>query len=139
MIDYGIDADVDGALDEDEVIAIAAAPESIVWRVESEIDATFDELFGSPEVLAIHQSPDNYGTIVACGDLSTVQFADDQDEVLVALSPVNNADYYGYAVFQRDTGNVPVFGENVTGVTVYLFEGLPTLRDTLSGTPAADQ
>ncbi len=109
-IDYGIDADVDGALDEDEVIAIAAAPESAVWRVESETDATFDDLFGSPEVLAIHQSPEDYGTIVACGDLSTVQFADDQEEVLIALSPVNNADYYGYAVFQRDTGNTPVFG-----------------------------
>lgn len=138
-IDYGIDVDADGALDEDEIIALAAAPETVVWRVESEIDATFDDLFGSPEVLAIHQSPDDYGTIVACGDLSTAQFAEDQDEVLIALSPVNNSDFYGYAVFERDTGNVPMFGDNTTGVTVYLFEGLPTRRDTLAGTPAAGQ
>ena len=43
---------------------------------------------------------------------------------------------YGFAVFERDTGNVPIFGDDTTSVTVYLFDNLATQRsDRMEATP----
>jgi hypothetical protein len=56
--------------------------------------------------------------------------------VVIGLRPLNRSNYYGYAVFERDTGDAPVFGEKTTGVTVYLFQGLSTRRMELMATPA---
>ncbi len=126
VLDVGIVINDGGELDEDEIFALNSRP--IVYKAEAEIDATFDDLFDSPEIAAVHRSAEAYDVIVACGELTRVGDTEDDDEVLVALRPVGGSGFYGYAVFERDTGNVPVFGENTTGVTVYLFKGLSTLR-----------
>ena len=152
VLDAGVDENDDGILDPDEIIpdtdaAVAPAEYPTVWKVDEEVDATFEELFGSdedddedlsnPGVIAIHQSPENYGNIVACAELAAPGGWEDRDTVVLGLTPGEGSNFYGYAVFERDTGNIPVFGENTTGVTVYVFEKLPTLRDTRTteGTP----
>jgi hypothetical protein len=138
VLDTGIDADGDGVLDDDEVIVAAAVDTPRIFKAEAEIDATFDDLFASPEVVAVHKNANEYDTIIACGELMQAEDADDEDQVVIALRPINGSGYYGYAVFERDTGNVPIFGENTTGVTVYLFEGLSTQRqDRMTPTPDA--
>lgn len=156
VLDAGVDEDGDGILDPDEIIpdtdaAVAPAEYPTVWKVDEEVDATFEELFGSdeaeeeedddalnnPGVIAIHESSQNYGNVVACAELTAPAGWEDRDTVVLGLTPGEGSDFYGYVVFERDTGNVPVFGENTTGVTVYVFEKLPTLRDTrtVEGTP----
>jgi hypothetical protein len=132
VLDAGVDADNNAALEDDEIVpaggaALVVSDPPTVWRAEGEIDADFDELFGEQQVIAVHQSAEQYETIIACGDVAAVDW-EDQDEVTIGLRQVDDSGYYGYAVLERDTGNVPVFGENTTGVTVYLFEDLPTQR-----------
>jgi hypothetical protein len=138
VLDQGLDVNGDGTLDEGEIDVVAVAevePAPAIWKAEGEVDAAFDDLFGSPEIVAVHQSAEDYETIIACGELTAANW-EDEDEVVIALRPVDGSGYYGYAVFQRDTGNVPVFGENTTGVTVYLFENLTTQRQERMATPA---
>lgn len=133
VLDVGFDADEDGTLGDDEIIPAAdAAAVAVnfptVWKAEGEVDRDFDQLFENPMVVAVHQSAEQYGTIIACGNVSASNW-DDEDQVVIGLAPVGDSGYYGYAVFERDTGNVPVFGENTTGVTVYLFQDLATQRE----------
>ena len=128
-LDTGIDADGDGVLGDDEVIVVAAVAVPRIFKAEGEVDATFDDLFGSPEIIAIHKNANEYANIIACGELMQAPDAEDSDEVVISLRPINGSGYYGYAVFERDTGNVPIFGENTTGVTVYMFQGLSTQRE----------
>jgi hypothetical protein len=123
----GEDRNDNGVLDEDEIVAAAAVHGASVYRTEGEVDAGFEELFGSPEIIAVHRSAKDYGTLIACGELSTGADPGGEDEVLVPIRPVGDSGYRGFAVFERDTGGVPIFGEERTGVTVYLFEGLTTL------------
>jgi len=149
-LDAGIDEDGDGVLDEEERFdagttldanvganAPAGAPRPTVWRADGEIDRTFDELLTAPHVIAVHRSAERYGELVACADVAATQW-EERDRLVLGLEPVGDTPVYGYAVLERDTGNIPVFGEDTTGVTVYLFEDLSTMRDErLAATPAA--
>ncbi len=160
VLDAGIDQDGDGTLGEDEIIpgagieadaVVVAIDFPTVWKAEEEVDATFEELFGTeedvaeeeedddalddPGIIAVHESSENYGNIVACGELGVVDW-EDSDDVVVGLRPIKGSGVYGYAVFERDTGNIPIFGENTSGVTTYLFQNLPTLRqERMTPTP----
>jgi hypothetical protein len=157
VIDAGWDLDEDGVLDEDELlddadIGVVLADLPTVYKVEEEVDATFEEIFGvdedtedeaedddaldDPGIIAVHASSADFGTIIACGELTSPQWEDESD-VVVGIRPMGESGVYGFAVFQRDTGNVPVFGENTTGVTVYLFENLATQRSDRMATPEA--
>jgi hypothetical protein len=152
VIDTGFDEDGDGILDETEVAPTAGFDADAalllidlptVYTAEEEVDATFEELFGDDEagaaegedddalddagLIAVHASSENFGDIVACGELTAPAWEDESD-VVIGIRPVGGSGVYGFAVFQRDTGNVPVFGENTTGVNVYLFQNLDTAR-----------
>jgi hypothetical protein len=132
VLDAGIDADGNGVLADDEIVGegkamVAVVDLPTVWKVEGEIDEDFDELFGEPQVIAVHESAEAYANIVACADLNAVDW-EDSDDIVLGLGPVNGSGFYGYVVLERDTGNFPIFGENTTGVTVFVFQNLPTQR-----------
>jgi hypothetical protein len=133
VLDVGLDADSDGMLDDDEIVEdgdamVVAVNLPDIWKAEGEIDRDFDELFSSPQLaLAVRQSSGPNDPLLACGEVWDAEW-DRQDQIVIGLTQANESGYFGYAVFERDTGNIPVFGENTTGVTVYLFENLPTLR-----------
>jgi hypothetical protein len=135
VLDVGFDANDDGLLqageivtvDDGEAVAVIVNPPT-VWQDEGEPDQDFDELFGEQKSILVHQSGIDYGTIIACGEVNAVDW-EDQDQVVIGLRAIEGFGYYGYAVLERDTGNFPIFGENTTGVTVYLFQDLPSLRD----------
>ncbi len=119
VLDKDWDAILPGATD------VPLPPE--ILKTEAEVDATFDDLFGAPHVVAVHQNAVDYGTLIACGDLAAAN-REGAGEAVIGLRPLNASNYYGYAVLEQDTGDVPVLGENTTGVTVYLFQGLSTIR-----------
>ncbi len=134
LVEAGVvEADVD-MLEEIEPDAMVGLLPPGVLAVATEVDAPFEELFGASHVVAVHQSAANYGTLIACGELFGADWEGD-DDVVIGLRPLNRSNYYGYAVFERDTDDVPVFGEKATGVTVYLFQGLSTRRMELMATP----
>jgi hypothetical protein len=137
VLDEGIDLDGDAVLDAEEigvedVVAIPLLP--IIYSAHGTIDAPFAPIFNQPNVIAVHKSSEEYATIVACGNVGGIEF-EGQDEVVVGLAPVNDSGVRGYAVFEYDS---VLFGDDRTEVTAYLFDRLPTQRETmLEATPVS--
>jgi hypothetical protein len=140
ILDFGVDADADGVLDENEVLADGEVVFGVinlptVWTTHGVIPAPFEPIFNQPNVIAVHQSSEQYETIVACGNLGGIPFEDAGDELVVGLAPAGDSGIRDYAVFEYDT---IIFGEDQTVVDVYLFKGLPTTRDAaMAATPTA--
>ncbi len=130
LFDRGIDVDADGVIDEPGRLVPVSGPDAQIFKAEDEVDSSFDDLFGSPKTLVVHKSAAEDASSIACGELTRAADGDDEDVVVVGLRPVDKSDYFGYAVFERGTSNLPVFGENSTDVAVYVFHGLSTRSDS---------
>ncbi|HYH11457.1 MAG TPA: hypothetical protein VD789_03800 [Thermomicrobiales bacterium] len=57
-----------GLESDSEFVGVTSQPS--VHSATLEYDGTLDELTGEPHVVAVHASPDAYGTIVACGEIA---------------------------------------------------------------------
>jgi hypothetical protein len=80
---------------------------------------------GQPYVVLVHESAQNYTTLLACGELAG-PFTD--DNLAVALRPINNAGFAGVATFSG--------GGDTTSSLVYLITDLLALSGgETSGTP----
>lgn len=120
----------DGVLDKDEVVVedevkVALTGQPVTYTLEGEIESGLGPLFDQQNIIAIHQSSEQYETIVACGNLGGVDY-EDEDEIAIGLRSMDSSGIRGYAVFEFDPA---IFGDGVTAVTVYVFEGLDTQRD----------
>lgn len=130
ILDVGTDENGDGVLDEDEVLVVdetagTVARQPVTYTMEGEIESGYEPLFDQQNIIAIHQSSEEYENIVACGNLGGIDY-EDEDEIAVGLRSVDGSGIRGYAVFEFDPA---IFGDDVTAVTVYAFEGLGTQRD----------
>ena len=136
VLDSGVDADNNGILDQNEIIAEGEAANTVVnlpdfYTTQGDITAGFEPLFGQQNVIAVHESSQNYENIVACGNLGGVDYQD-EEEIVIGLKAVDGSGIRGYAVFEFD----PVlFGNDMTAVTVQLFEGMPTQRESRMNAP----
>ena len=139
ILDVGTDGNGDGVLDEDEVLVVdetagATARQPVTYTMEGEISSGYGPLFDQQNIIAIHQSSEEYENIVACGNLGGVDY-EDEDEIAIGLRSMDGSGIRGYAVFQFDPA---IFGDDVTAVTVYVFEGLGTQRESRAvATPAS--
>ncbi|MBW3632295.1 MAG: hypothetical protein KY456_04615 [Chloroflexi bacterium] len=139
VLDVGVDADDDGTLNDEEFVAedqgmTSLPPRPTVYTAEGEIDSGFEPLLDQQNVIAVHQSSDQYETIVACGNVGGIEY-EDGNEIVIGLTSVDGSQVRGYAVFEYDTA---VFGNDVTAVTVHVFENMPSQRDArMAATPAA--
>ena len=136
VLDTGVDADGDGTLTDDEIVAEGEAMVGIanrpnVYVANGEVDATFEAIFDQQNVIAVHESSEQYENIVACGNVGGIEY-EDEEEVVIGLSAVDGSGVRGYAVFNFDPA---LFGNDVTVVDVFLFENLQTQRDIRAGTP----
>lgn len=139
LLDRGIDVDADGVIDEPGRLVPVSGRDARIFKAEEDVDATLDDLFGSPKTLVVHKSAEEDASILACGELTRAADVEDEEVVVVGLRPVDGSDYFGYAVFERGTSNLPIFGDNTTGVTVYVFHGLSPRGDTLAdSTPTSE-
>ncbi len=103
---------------------------------ETIIDATFDDLLNGPHAVVVHESPENFDTFVACGELGGVV---SDGELQIGLRPLNASRYYGVAVLEKDEGT-PLIGEDKTKVTVYVFQDVGPAGPLGPGmTPAAEE
>ena len=128
MVDDDVAGDV--AVGDEERVVQSLAP--ALYVAEGEVDAGFESIFDQANVIAVHQSSDQYETIVACGDLGGL--ADEiEEELVVGMRAVDGSGVRGYAVFESDPA---LFGDDAMAVSVYLFDRLPTQRDAaLTATP----
>jgi len=77
------------------------------------IDSSLDDL-GQGNVIAVHASPDDFETIVACGGIAGAK-ADGR--VAIPLAPAGESTTVGVAILEED-------GDQ-TQATVYIFDTLP--------------
>jgi plastocyanin len=95
----------------DEVDGATAIP---VERSVTTVDATLEDLRTGGYAINVHQSAEDIGTYIACGNLSGI--IDDSGALIVGLGELNDSGHSGVAILTEQ-------GEQ-TNVTVYLTEGL---------------
>ena len=96
----------------DETDGATAIP---VERSVTTVDATLEDLRSGGYAINIHQSAEDIGTYIACGNLSGV--IDDSGALVVGLGELNNSGYSGVAILTEQ-------GKQ-TNVSVYLTRRFP--------------
>jgi plastocyanin len=95
----------------DETDGASAIP---VERSVTTVDASLEDLRTGGYAINVHQSAEDIGTYIACGNLSGV--VDDSGALVVGLGELNNSGYSGVAIL-TDQGKQ-------TNVSVYLTQAL---------------
>lgn len=92
------------------------------------IDATLADLTGGNRAINVHESMENIGNYIACGDIGgTIVSGDNGDSIAIGLRQLNDSGYTGIAVLQAS-------GDQTT-ITIYLAKDL---SGSTSATPVAD-
>lgn len=82
---------------------------------------------GEAFVILVHQSPEQYSTYLACGEIAGPVVS---DTLAVGLRPINNAGFAGVTTLAAD-------GENVSATSYLMSDILALSGGTTSGTPEA--
>ena len=95
----------------------------------SEVDLALADLLAAPHAINVHESAENIGVYIACGEIGG-RVADGR--LLIGLRELNGSDQSGVAVLEADANDE-------TDVTVYLVEeGAVAGVEAAAETPAAD-
>ncbi len=106
-----------------------------VLRSSGKISATLEDVANGGNVLAIHASPDDYGTIIACGQIAGPNI---DDQLTIALQPVGGSTVTGVATLGKDNSGILGLGDDEIAVTVYIVEtGANSPADPTLATPIA--
>lgn len=97
-------------------LGVLTAPNVLITGSE-EIDVAWEDMLAESHAINVHLSDEDVQTYIACGDIGGVVV---DDQMIVALQPLNDSGYMGLAIFHQDgDGNVDV-------PSVYLFEPVST-------------
>jgi len=81
---------------------------NVLYSLTDDSEFSFDdEMLAESHAINIHESDDNIQNYIACGDIGGVVF---EDELVIALQPLNDSGYSGIAILTKDDdgGNVDV-------------------------------
>ena len=102
-----IDAQVFGSTaEEPQQVGSSQLPPALSAQLS--LDITLDDATSVPHVIAVHQSPEQFGTVIACGDIAgTVA----EGVLVVPIRPINQGTVAGTATIQEEDEslNVTVF------------------------------
>ena len=90
-----------------------------VLTASATVDATLDDVANGGNVVAVHASPEDYNTIVACGQIAGPGI---DGELTIALQPVGGSTVTGIATLSSDKSGVLGLGSDQIKVTVYVIE-----------------
>ena len=103
-------------------VGVTPAQPALVSSTEADISLT--DLASVQRVIALHKSPNEFATIVACGTISGTMA---NDELVVTLQPVQNSGVSGVAVLTQN--------DDKTDIKVYV--NSPEAVPATPGAPAA--
>jgi hypothetical protein len=98
---------------------------SMVYRGETDVEVSMEDMLASSHSVNVHESAENIQNYIACGEIGGVVVDDDGDTLVVALRPLNDSGYFGLAFLTAD-------GDN-TNVKVWLAE--PAAAPDVEATP----
>jgi hypothetical protein len=107
--------------EESEPTVVGPEITTTVSQTSGAVEYALDDLANNEHVVAVHASDEEFGTVVACGQVAGVK---EDGRVVVALAPVGENTVAGIAILDED-------GDNQTQVTVYVFD--QALDDSGSG------
>jgi hypothetical protein len=107
--------------EESEPTVVGPEITTTVSQTSGAVEYALDDLANNEHVVAVHASDEEFGTVVACGQVAGVK---EDGRVVVALAPVGENTVAGIAILEED-------GDNQTQVTVYVFD--QALDDSGSG------
>jgi hypothetical protein len=90
-----------------------------VLRTSSSIDATLSDVANGGNVIAVHASPEQFGTVIACGQIAGPNI---DGELTIALQPVGDSTVTGVATLSEDNSGVLGLGDDQIQVTVSVIE-----------------
>lgn len=114
---WQLDNAVSIGVDQDEPEVVGPALTRTVTSTSSAVDFNLDSVADSSYVIAVHASPDEFGTIVACGQIAGIKV---DGKLVVALVPMGDSQVNGIAILDEDNGGVLGLGEDQTQITVYI-------------------
>ena len=82
---------------------------------QTEIDVNLDDLLAEAHALNVHESDQNVGNYIACGDIGGPVL---DDKLYIGLMEQNDSGYHGIATLEKKD-------DDKTEVTVYLFSTAP--------------
>lgn len=115
-----------------------------VYKADAENEFDADELLtGGPFVVAVHESSNDYETLVACGEVLPIFF---EDQVLVILKPVGESAQTGMVTIDQEEGtshaylwNCAPIGEAEHEEATPLPEPTPTEEPTEEATAVIEE
>lgn len=117
---YEVENAVGIAADDDDVNTLGQTPAApMVLNASGTIDSSLAGLADEGNAVAVHASKDDYGTIIACGN---VVGAEQDGKLVVALNPVDDGTVVGVAILNKDTSGVLGLGDDQVQATVYIFD-----------------
>ena len=111
-----------GVNQEEEPEVLGESEIRTISGTSGDLDVSLDDLTGSQHVIAIHASPDEFGTLAACGNIGGIL---EDGRLVVAVTAIGDSAVYGVAIFEEN-------GDQTTA-TVYI---VPPSNDK-QATPAA--
>ena len=96
---------------------------------ESTIDGSFEDLTVQPYAIAIHESPETYGTLVACADIGGPAT---DDRMIVAIRSLGGSGFAGIGIIQADGDQL-----NITTYIVPQVNAEPQAQPAGQTTPVA--
>lgn len=109
-----------------EAEVVGETPGPSVLASSSAADIALADLAGSPRVIAVHQSPDEFGTLVACGTIAGLL---SDGTMTVSLQEVEGSGISGVAILQED-------GDQ-TNISVYVLSPEAAPATPAAATPAS--
>ncbi len=82
----------------------------LLLQASGTIDGSLEDLGSQGHAVVVHASPDDYETIVACGNVAGVN---EEGRLAIALGPVDGSSVVGVAILE---------GEDQVNATVYVFD-----------------
>ena len=104
-------------VDEKDPEVIGSEQTRVITESSKKLDVKLDDLSKTQHVVAVHASPDDYGTIVACGEIAGIL---KDGKLVIALVPVDDSGVFGVAILDRDDKKFLDLGKDQTQVTVYV-------------------
>lgn len=111
-----------------------------VLMIDATVDQEFDDILGDdPYLIAVHESAENTGTVLACGEIGGLV----QDgRLVIGLKEIDESGVTGVVIIDEDSTGILGLGDNELNFKVYLLSdatiaGEPVNPDA-SPTPITD-
>lgn len=120
---------------EDEPTILGTPAGVPVLTASATVDASLDDVGNGGNIIAVHASPEDYATIIACGQIAGPSV---DGQLTIALQPVGESTVVGVATLSSDNSGILGLGDDQIQVTVYVFDtGANSPADPTIATPIA--